>query len=397
MASSSRTIIVAGAGIGGLTAALAIAKAGFRVVLFDQAARLEEVGAGIQLSPNATSILFALGLKERLQAAAAAPEGISVRSAKQVREILRVPLGEAFAFRYGAPYWILHRADLQAALLSAAQENPDITVRLGTRVEDFALHPNGVTAQLAGPHGIDHEQGIALIAADGLWSTLRGKFDTSPPRFAGRTAWRALVPAGKFPPEFRTPLVHLWLAPDAHLVHYPVRGGHDINVVAILADKWRSRSWNTPGSREEVVAQFPQKSWAREARGLLSIPDSWQKWSLFDRPPRRIWTRGPVALLGDAAHPMLPFLAQGAAMAIEDAATLANCLARPNSEPADAVRTYAGLRRARVARAQNAARFAGRMYQLSGASAALRNIALSAMGGDRLRERYDWLYSWRPN
>lgn len=397
MASPSRTVLIAGAGIGGLTASLTLAQAGFRVVIFDQVKRLEEAGAGIQLSPNATNVLFGLGLRERLQPAAAEPEAISVRSAKQVREIVRIPLGETFAFRYGAPYWILHRADLQGALFDAAQANPDITVRLGTRVEDFAVHPNGVTVQLSGGSGIDHEQGIALIVAEGLWSSLRGKFDTTPPRFAGRTAWRTLVPAGQFPPEFRSLRIHLWLAPDAHLVHYPVRGGRDINLVAILRDQWQSRSWSTPGSREEVVAQFPQRSWAREARGLLSIPDTWQKWSLFDRPPRRVWTRGPVALMGDAAHPMLPFLAQGAAMAIEDAATLANCLARPNMEPADALRMYAGMRRGRVARAQNAARFAGRMYQLSGPSAALRNIALSAMGGERLRERYDWLYSWRPS
>lgn len=394
---SSRTIVIAGAGIGGLTASLTLAQAGFRVVLFDQAKRLEEVGAGLQLSPNATNVLFGLGLRDKLAAKAAAPEGVSVRSARQVREIVRIPLGEAFAFRYGAPYWIIHRADLQAVLLEAALANPDIDVRLGVRVDDFAAHPNGVTVQLSGGSATDQEQGIALVAADGLWSTLRGRFDKTPPRFSGRTAWRALVPAGKFPPEFRAPLVHLWLAPDAHLVHYPVRGGRDINVVAILKDQWQSRSWSTPGSREEVVAQFPQRTWAREARTILTLPDSWQKWSLFDRPPRRIWTRGPVALLGDAAHPMLPFLAQGAAMAIEDAAALAQCLARPNAEPADAMRTYAGLRRGRVARVQNAARFAGRMYQLSGPSAALRNIALSAMGGERLRERYDWLYSWRMN
>ena len=394
MASPSRTILIAGAGIGGLTASLSLAKAGFRVVVFDQAARLEEAGAGIQLSPNATNVLLGLGLREALQAVAAMPEGISVRTARQVREIVQIPLGEAFAFRHGAPYWIVHRADLQRVLYEAANAHPDIDVRLGLRVEDFAVHPNGVTAQLGGGK-IDHEQGIALIAADGLWSTLRNKFDNTLPRFSGRTAWRALVPASQFPPEFRAQRINLWLAPDAHLVHYPVRGGREINLVAILRDRWQSRSWNTPGTREEVIAQFPQKSWSREARGLLGIPDKWQKWSLFDRPPRRIWTRGPVALLGDAAHPMLPFLAQGAAMAIEDAATLANCLARPNAEPAEALRSYAGLRRARVARAQNAARFAGRMYQLSGPSAALRNIALSAMGGERLRERYDWLYSWR--
>lgn len=397
MASPSRTVLIAGAGIGGLTASLTLAQAGFRVVIFDQVKKLEEVGAGIQLSPNATNVLFGLGLRERLQPAAAEPEAISVRSARQVREIVRIPLGESFAFRYGAPYWILHRADLQSALFNAAKANPDIAVRLGMRVEDFAVHPNGVTVQLSGSGEIDHEQGIALIVAEGLWSNLRGKFDTTPPRFAGRTAWRALVPAGQFPPEFRGLRVHLWLAPDAHLVHYPVRAGRDINLVAILREQWQSRSWSTPGSREEVVAQFPQRSWAREARGLLSIPETWQKWSLFDRPPRRVWTRGPVALLGDAAHPMLPFLAQGAAMAIEDAAMLANCLARPHADTADALRAYAGMRRGRVARAQNAARFAGRMYQLSGPSAALRNIALSAMGGERLRERYDWLYSWRPH
>ncbi|NWG23726.1 MAG: FAD-dependent monooxygenase [Pseudorhodoplanes sp.] len=395
MAASSRTIVIAGAGIGGLTAALALAQAGFRAVVFDQAKTLEETGAGIQLSPNATQVLIGLGLHDRLQPKAALPEGVAVHSAKQASEIARIPLGEAFAFRYGAPYWILHRADLQGALVDAVRANPDISLRLGIKVEDFVVHANGVTVQLSGSIGADQEHGIALVAADGLWSTLRTQFDELPPRFAERTAWRALVPVERVPEEFRAPLVHLWLAPDAHLVHYPVRAGREINIVAIIRDRWQSRSWSAPGSRQEVVAQFPQRTWAPQARAMLALPETWLKWSLYDRPPRRIWTRGPVALLGDAAHPMLPFLAQGAAMAIEDAATLAHCMRASESDPAKAMRTYAGLRRARTARVQNAARFAGRMYQLSGPSAVLRNIALAAMGGERLRERYDWIYSWR--
>jgi salicylate hydroxylase len=260
-------------------------------------------------------------------------------------------------------------------------------------VDDFAVHAHGVTVQARGRAATIDEHGIALIGADGLWSAVRAKLgDRRPPRFRSRTAWRALVPADRVPPQAREAATVLWLGPDAHLVHYPVQGGRMINLVAIVGDDRRISGWSAAGRRADLVARF--RGWHKEARTLIETPESWLKWSLYDRPHPRPWGEGPVTLLGDAAHAMLPFLAQGGAMAIEDAAVLASCLARHSENPAVALRLYEGLRRRRTARAQRAARTNGRVYHLKGPAALARDLALIAMGGSRLLGRYDWLYDW---
>jgi salicylate hydroxylase len=389
----SRTIVIAGAGIGGLTAALALTRAGFRAVVLEQAARLEETGAGIQLSPNATRVLFDLGLGARLRPLAVAPEAIRVVNGASGRDIVRVPLGLTAAQRYGAPYWVIHRADLQAVLAITIAESPDVTLRLGTGVENFAVHQHGVTVEARGAQGLRDEQGIALIGADGLWSTLRTRLgERRSPHFAHRTAWRAVVPAAGLTDEFRESVTGLWLGRDAHLVHYPVKGGREINIVAIVRDDWHEPGWSAPGQQGELAARFA--GFAPQARALIAMPDRWQKWALFDRPPGRPRTRDPVTLIGDAAHPMLPFLAQGGAMAIEDAAVLASCLGR-DEDVVRALRTYERTRRTRVARAQREARRNSWRYHLAGPLGFVRNAALGALGGENLLRRYDWLYGWR--
>jgi salicylate hydroxylase len=391
----SRTIIVAGAGIGGLTAALALIRAGFRVVVIEQAERLEETGAGIQLSPNATGTLINLGAGDHLKRRAVAPEAIRVMRAATAREIARIPLGREAELRYGAPYWVIHRADLQAGLIEALEATSDFVLRLGSKVEDYAVHAHGITVQARGSFASIEEHGIALVGADGLWSTLRAKLgDRAPPRFRGRTAWRALVPAERVPPHGRELATVLWLGPDAHFVHYPVRGGTMINLVAIVADDRRVKGWSADGRRADLVARF--SGWHKDARALIGAAPAWQRWSLYDRSLPHPWGLGPVTLLGDAAHPMLPFLAQGGAMAIEDAAVLAACLAHHSEEPAVGLRLYEGLRRRRAARAQRHARRNGRVYHLKGPAAFARDLALAMMGGNRLLHRYDWLYDWRP-
>ena len=390
----SRTIVIAGAGIGGLTAALTLARAGYRAVVLEQAPRLEPVGAGIQLSPNATRVLVDLGLAEGLRPHVVAPEAIRVVDARTGRDIVRIPLGDATE-RYGSPYWVIHRADLQAALAISAAENADVTLRLGMRVEDFAIHRHGITVEARDAQGPRDEQCSALIGADGLWSTLRARLgDRRQPVFARRTAWRAVVPAAQLTEEFRAPLTALWLGRHAHLVHYPVKAGREVNIVAIIRDDWREPGWSAPGQRGELAERFAH--FAPQARALIAMPDRWQKWALFDRPAGRPRHQDPVALIGDAAHPMLPFLAQGGAMAIEDAAVLAHCLEQESVDPARALRAYESQRRSRVARAQREARRNSGIYHLGGPLGWARNRLLAALGGERLLRRYDWIYGWPP-
>ncbi|HET7849249.1 MAG TPA: FAD-dependent oxidoreductase [Pseudolabrys sp.] len=394
---SERHVIVAGGGIAGLTAALALARRGLRVTVLEQAARLEEIGAGIQLSPNATRVLIGLGLRERLEMRAIVPHAIRVMAGGAGRQIVRIPLGKTVEQSYAAPYWTMHRGDLQAGLLQAAEAGENISLKLGARIEDFAKDKGGVVVRSRTGSQIADAHGIALIGADGLWSRVRDRLRRErAPRFRHRTAWRALLPIHEAAPEWHEPFIHLWLGQDAHLVHYLVKGGALINIVAIVHDEWRGESWSAPGERGEIMRHFARWAWSEKARALVAAPERWQKWALHDRRGGTPNGSGAITLIGDAAHPMLPFLAQGAGMAIEDAAVLADMLANNLDNPRKALRAYERARRARTARAQKASRRQGRIYGLSGPEALIRNLAMRAMGGERLLARYDWLYKWQP-
>jgi salicylate hydroxylase len=396
----SRTIFIAGAGIGGLTASLALASKGFRVVVLEKAERLEEAGAGLQLAPNASRLLIELGLQEKLKRRAVTPEAISIISARAGGELVRLPLGQGACDRAGAPYWAIHRADLQNALAEAVNDRPDIELRLGCQFEDLAAHAKGLTIVHRTGHEHRRELALALVGADGIWSTVRNRlFPEIRPQFSGLIAWRGTLEATRLPREFTAPRVQLWMGPNAHLVAYPISGGRQINLVAVMPGTWNRPGWSTAGNAAELKEAFGTSRWAGAARMLIGAVDDWRKWALFALPDGGPWHEGSAALLGDAVHGMLPFAAQGAAMAIEDAAVLANVLGEAPietaAEVAAAMKRYARLRGPRVARVQHLARRRGRIYHLTGAAALARDLAIRAMGPERMLARQSWIYDWR--
>ena len=383
-------IAVAGAGIGGLAAALALAEVGSRVTVFEEAEALEPVGAGVQLSPNASLVLARLGVLDGLRARAVEPDEVVIRRARDGATLARVPLGASAAARYGAPFLVALRADLQAALEARVAAHPGIALHLGHGVAGYARDRGGVALRFLDPRRpalrVD-----ALVGADGLHSALRhrpGELRRDDARASGRSAWRSLVPRAAVDAEVLLPRSTLWLGRRAHLVHYPVAGGDLVNVVAIIdegAAAQAATSWSQPAAPAAIARRFDD--WAAPARRLIAAAPSWRKWTLFDR-----WSDGPVTLLGDAAHPMLPFLAQGAAQAIEDAAVLADSVARSSGDLSAAFSAYEGLRRPRTSRVQAESRKQGRIYHLGPPASIMRDLVLASLGRDRLVARFDWLY-----
>jgi salicylate hydroxylase len=383
-----------------LTASLALARQGFRVIVLEKAVRLEEAGAGLQLSPNASRVLIDLGLQPRLAHRAVTPDAISLMSARSGGEICRLPLVEAGIFQADAPYWVLHRADLQAALQAHVQSSPDIDLRLGCQFEDVGTHAKGLTVGQRSGTARQQELAVALVGADGIWSAVRHHlFPEVQPQFSGLIAWRGTLDATQLPREYTSRRVQLWMGPNAHLVAYPISGARQINVVAVVPGTWNRPGWSAPGEANEIKSAFVSARWHAVPRMLIGTVDEWRRWALFTVPDGGEWTDGAVALLGDAAHAMLPFAAQGAGMAIEDAAVLAKCLGETQNQggptvPA-ALKRYARLRRPRVARVQRAARQAGRIYHLLGPLAAARDLVIKGMGAKRMLARQGWIYDWR--
>ena len=260
---ASRTIFIAGAGIGGLTASLALAAHGFRVVVLEKAERLEEAGAGLQLSPNASHVLAGLGVKERLGSRAVVPDAISLMSARAGGEIARLPLGEAASQAAGAPYWVVHRADLQTALAAAVNDHPDVELRLGSQFEDVTLpHAKGLTVVSRNGNMRQQDLALALIGADGIWSNVRHHlFPDVTPQFSGLIAWRGTLDATQLPREYTARRVQLWMGPGAHLVAYPISGARQINVVAIVPGTWNRPGWSAPGDERELKRAFDASRW----------------------------------------------------------------------------------------------------------------------------------------
>jgi salicylate hydroxylase len=322
------------------------------------------------------------------------PEAILVRRARDGRQIVRMSLRHA-AERWGAPYAVIHRADLQEILFEAATRSESIALALGTEVTGVETEPEGlaVLADRGGTGvGLKAE---ALIGADGLWSKVRPLMGLEdPPAFSGKRAWRATVPARDAPSWLRAPVTTLWMGPQAHVVTYPISAGNAVNVVVVLDDRNDAPGWSEPG--ETAVLQDRLQGWFGELREALAGVQDWRTWPLFDRRQPQPLANGRLALLGDAAHPVLPFLAQGAALAIEDAAIIAAALARRRGDLPARLAWYGEARRARVTRVQREARRNGQRYHWRGPLAEARDAALRLAGGRRLLARYDWLYGWTP-
>lgn len=371
--------LIAGGGIGGLTLALALARRGHASHIVERALELEATGAGVQLSPNAGHVLERLGLASALDAVASRPEAVSITDGPSGRRLKRLTLGASAERRWGAPYRVLHRADLQAALIEAIGRAGGVEVRLGTEVRAVRETASGVALDVAGG-GASTIEGSWLAGADGLRSVVRRavKLPTAVGG-PGLKAWRAVLPARALQRAFDIDEVSLWLGPSAHVVVYPVRKGREANVV-VIGDDGAAR----PG---EVVAR-----WAAPARELIAASANWTPWPLHDRLPDARMHRGRIALMGDAAHAALPSLAQGAAFAIEDAAVLARLVAEGGPDPFAA---YDKARLMRVARLQTEARRQMRIDHMSGVAAAARNVALAVAPEAALIRGLDWMYGWR--
>ena len=387
MAGRDGRVLIAGGGIGGLAAAIALGRRGIDTEVLERSRFTDETGAGIQLGPNATRTLQALGALEAIEPHAFRPEAICIFDGLSGRKLTSMALS-AMEKRHGAPYFTLHRADLHAALRTVAE-----TLRAIALAPDFdvaAVEEQGGEV-VARDVNRRETAGAFLIGADGLWSSIRALvMPEASLRFTGATAFRALLPRHDLPSPFDAPIVGLWLGPKSHLVHYPVRGGELLNVVAVMQGGSALEGWNRTASGETPRAGFAR--WAKESKSLLERADSWRSWSLYDlaRPGR--WSKDRVAMLGDAAHPLLPYLAQGAALAVEDAATLADCIASQSSEPAEALARYEKLRRPRAERVARLSRRFGRLYHLSGPLRLARNFVLERQSEDRALRRLDWLY-----
>lgn len=388
--------LIAGGGIGGLTAALFIAQAGWRVTVCDRENALQEVGAGLQLAPNATRLLADIGIVDDLDDIAVEPSAIRVRRARDGHQITRTELGTRAAQRFGAPFLVVHRADLQNALHKRAAVHPDIDIRLGLRLVDIREGEAAITGLFEVADGTEIRiEADLLIGADGLWSrarTLAGL--PAPTRYSGKTAWRTLIPREAAPLFAREAEVTLWMGPDAHLVHYPVCGGREINVVAIIEDDWREEGWSAPGNPDILASRF--RNWNKKARDLIDAAEHWKRWALVDRAPESRWSRARMTLLGDAAHPMMPFIAQGASQAIEDAATLASLLRTVRQgtlKLEQALKRYDTARIPRSARVQKEARRQGTIYHFDGLKAHIRDSALQVLPGDMLLHRFTWLFA----
>jgi salicylate hydroxylase len=361
---------VIGGGIGGVALTGALAQRGIEVKVFERAQAFGEVGAGIQMTPNAAKVLRGLGLADALRRAGFLPQAIVGRNWQTARELFRTPLVEACPRLYGADFYHVHRADLHTMLVSLV---PDHAAALSTACT--GVRNVGATAVARFADGSEYEADL-IVGADGVRSAVRSQlFGEESPRFTGHMCYRAVVPFPDRRPDFVSPDASFWMGPNSHVVTYYVRSGAAVNIVAVNETaKWVEESWNAPSSTAELLEAF--KGWHPNLIQLFQRADTVFKWGLFDRDPMKTWSSGRITLLGDAAHPMLPFLSQGAAMAIEDGYVLAASLATHGNDVASALRDYEAERLPRTSRVQLESRERGRTYHLPSRLAQVKRDAM---------------------
>ena len=389
MARESSRIIVVGGGIGGLAASLALARQGFEVTVLEQAPEIGEIGAGIQLGPNAFSAFDALGVGEKARGRAVYVDEMIMHDAIDGSLVGRIPTGEAFRKRFNNPYAVIHRVDIHSSLLEGAQETGRIEFKTSTRIERVEQDETGVTAW--DQNGVAH-RGVGLIAADGGKSVVRAQYVNDPPRITGHVVYRAVIDKADFPKDLQWNAASLWAGPKCHLVHYPLRGGEQYNVVVTFHSR-KSEEWGvTDGSKEEVQSYFQEV--CPKARQLIDLPKSWRRWATADKEPIETWTFGRVTLLGDAAHPTTQYMAQGACMALEDAVTLGEALRVNQNDVARALQLYQACRTTRTARIVLSGREMGRIYHAAGIERKIRNSLWKGRETERFYDAVEWLYGW---
>ena len=388
-APNGRHALIIGGGVGGLATGLALARRGLSIDLFERSEEFKEVGAGIQLGPNSVRALAALGVEAETARLAVYPDALVMMDAIDGRQVARVETGQRFRERFGAPYGLIHRADLHRTLLKALQMQPGVRLHQGAAVSHIRQSETAV--ELEAPAG--RFEGDVLIGADGLWSKVReAVVGDGPPRRSGHIAYRAVLPTEQVPEHLRRNEMVLWGGPKCHLVHYPLRGGEAFNLVAVFHSERFEEGWDVQADPAELHARFAGVH--ADVLTMLGKIEQWRMWVLCDREPVADWSRGRMAVMGDAAHPMLQYLAQGAGMALEDAVELGARLSDRAVPVDEALRTYAGRRYLRTGRAQLSARLYGEFYHADGVRRELRNNFLAAgMNPEGLAWLYDPL-SW---
>ncbi len=391
--SASLPVIVAGGGIGGLAAALALVRQGFEVTVLEQAAEIGEIGAGIQLGPNAFHAFDALGVGDKTRSRSVFTDYMVMHDALDEYQVGKIPTGEAFRQRFGNPYAVIHRVDIHKSLLEGAVETGRVKFVTSTRVVRIEQTDTTVTA--IDQHGNAHT-GVALVGADGGKSVVRQQYVNDPPRVTGHVVYRAVVEKEDFPENLRWNAACIWVGPNCHLVHYPLRGGEQYNVVVTFHSREKEEWGVTDGSKEEVQSYF--QDICPKARQLIDLPKSWKRWATADREPIANWVHGRATILGDAAHPTTQYLAQGACMALEDAVTLGEALRMTKTEAGHdwekALALYQRSRVARTARIVLSAREMGRIYHAKGVERLVRNDLWRGRSSERFYDAVEWLYGW---